>query len=312
MTRRAQPPAKLARPVADGLVARPRLFARLDAGPTTSWLWGPPGSGKTALATSYLDARRRMTGWYQLDAGDADLATFFHYMDRLARQLAPARRSGRPVFTPAFAGGVAAFTRRFAEAFFERCPRPFTLVLDEYDAMPPGAGLHEALADLLASVPARCRVLVTSRDEPPVSVARLRSGRALQVIGWDELRFGPVEVRRLIGRARRGRRGSQAIVSDIVGRSQGWAAGAVLLADAAAGGGRAIESGQVPTEALFDYFMAEVLAGLAPADRRRLLALSLLPTVTAASAVEVTESPGAAELLDRLSRRHCFVERRDT
>ncbi len=170
MARLAHPPAKLVRPIAAGLVARPRLFARLDRGATTTWLCGPPGSGKTALATSYLETRRRTTRWYRLDARDADLATFFYCMDRLARQIAPTRRTTLPVFTAAFAGGIGAFTRRFVEAFFERCPRSFTLVLDEYDALPPGAALHEVLADVLASVPARCRVLVTSRDHPAPEV----------------------------------------------------------------------------------------------------------------------------------------------
>jgi hypothetical protein len=211
------------------------------------------------------------------------------------------------VFTSAFAGGVGAFTRRFFEAFFERCPQPFTLVLDEYDALPAGAPLHEALADVLASVPPRSRVLVTSRDEPPVSVARFRSGKTLELIGWEDLRFTAAEVRRLIGTAPRRRTMPRAQVDDIASRSQGWAAGAVLLADAPPGGERA----PARDPALFDYFMAEVFAALPPGDRRCLLALSLLPSVSASAAVEVTQSPGAAELLDRLSRRHCFVERRE-
>jgi ATP/maltotriose-dependent transcriptional regulator MalT/DNA-binding SARP family transcriptional activator len=311
MARVAFSPAKLARPVSAGLVPRPRLFTRLDRGPAATWLCGPPGAGKTALVTSWIDAGRRTAGWYQLDARDTDLATFFDYLDRLARQIAPGRRARLPAFTPAFARGVGAFTRRFFEAFFERCPRPFTLVLDEYDALPPGAPLHEALADILASVPSRARVLVTSRTDPPTSVARLRATKTLEVIGWGDLRFTPAEVRRLVPPGRLRHANARAEVEEIVRRADGWAAGAVLLADASSRGRRGPEREALPPTALFDYFMAEVFAALPPADRHALLALSLLPVVSVATAVDVTESAGATELLDRLSRRHCFVEQRD-
>ena len=80
MARNARTPAKLARPVAAAVVPRPRLFGVLDRAPRSVWLFGPPGSGKTALASSYVEARRRAAAWYQIDAGDGDLATFFEYM----------------------------------------------------------------------------------------------------------------------------------------------------------------------------------------------------------------------------------------
>ena len=72
----------------------------------------PVGSGKTALAASYVETRRRPSGWYQLDARDGDLATFFYYMALLARQVAPARRGSLPVFTPAYRAGIPAWFHR--------------------------------------------------------------------------------------------------------------------------------------------------------------------------------------------------------
>src|SRR5688500_9758798 len=73
-------PAKIVRPVASGLLRRPRLFRLLDRGPRVVWLHGPPGAGKTALASSHVEAGRRPCAWYQLDARDGELAAFFHYM----------------------------------------------------------------------------------------------------------------------------------------------------------------------------------------------------------------------------------------
>lgn len=311
MTRLARAPAKIVPPVAAGLVRRPRLFRLLDRGARTVWLGGPPGSGKTALAATYIDARRRVSGWYQLDERDADLATFFYYLGLLARQIGPAHRTSLPAFTAAFRGGASAFARRFFESLFQRCPRPLVFVLDDYDALPVTAPLHDVLPDLLAAVPTGCRVLITSREDPPPSVARFRSAKVLGTVGWDDLRFTSGEIH-LLARGRSGARRATADIDMIARQSQGWAAGAALLLDAVA-----MNRGMAPRDDLgrpqvvFDYFMAEVLAMLAPADRHALLTLSLLPTVTASSAVELTEYPSAPELLARLSGRHCFVEQRD-
>ena len=74
--------AKTARPALASTLVRPRLFRRLDralAGPAT-WVWGPPGAGKTTLVASYVVARRLRGLWYQIDEADADVATFFYYL----------------------------------------------------------------------------------------------------------------------------------------------------------------------------------------------------------------------------------------
>ncbi|MGH7419504.1 MAG: hypothetical protein ACREKB_17160, partial [Candidatus Rokuibacteriota bacterium] len=67
---------KRVRPRVSGLVLRPRLFRRLDGRQPLTWVWGPPGSGKTTLVASYLAARRIRSLWYRLDAGDADVGAF--------------------------------------------------------------------------------------------------------------------------------------------------------------------------------------------------------------------------------------------
>ena len=95
---RAPTIAKLARPRLHGAVARDRLFARLDETQeehAAICVVGPPGAGKTTLVASWLNARKLPGIWYQMDRGDADLATFFHYLGQAA--LAFSRSGQRPL-----------------------------------------------------------------------------------------------------------------------------------------------------------------------------------------------------------------------
>lgn len=80
--------AKITRPRLSDVLHRPRLFRLLDRcrkAPVT-WISGPAGSGKTTLVASYLDARKIPCLWYQMDGGDADLATFFYYLGLAAKR----------------------------------------------------------------------------------------------------------------------------------------------------------------------------------------------------------------------------------
>src|ERR1700682_5017702 len=87
--------AKLTRPKLVAVVARDRLYRLLDdrlAHPTV-WVTGPPGAGKTTLLSGYAESRRRPTLWYQLDGGDADVATFFYYLGVAAQSFAAKRHA---------------------------------------------------------------------------------------------------------------------------------------------------------------------------------------------------------------------------
>ena len=70
---------KITPPLASNPVPRPRLFRRLEQllNVPVVWLTSPPGAGKTTLASTYLCTHAARHLWYQLDAGDANIATFF-------------------------------------------------------------------------------------------------------------------------------------------------------------------------------------------------------------------------------------------
>ena len=107
--------AKLTRPRLHEAVERGRLFAQLDRArrrKSAICIVGPPGAGKTTVVAAWLDSREISGIWYQVDPGDADLATFFYYLGEAARPFAKKDRPALPLLTPEYQHDLAGFSRR--------------------------------------------------------------------------------------------------------------------------------------------------------------------------------------------------------
>ena len=312
MTRQTAPPAKVVRPPCSGALPRGRLFRLLDRARRRPVVWvaGPPGSGKTTLISSYVETRRIPCLWYRADGGDADTATFFHYMGLAARAAARARQSPLPVLSPGFRPDPGTFARRFFEDLCARLKAPALIVLDDLHEIPEGSSFFEVVRDGADCLPKGITLVLVSRAEPPAPLVRLRAREMVSLVGWGDLRLTAAETKGMA--ARRGiKPPGREVWRRLHDLTDGWAAGVVLMlsAGASGGGGLPHSLGAAPEE-IFDYFAEETLARFDERDRDLLLALSFLPETTPSVAEKAFGFRGVGSLLAALARRNAFVERR--
>lgn len=267
--------AKLTRPSLGSAFPRTRLFEPLDRPDVAPIIWvvGPPGSGKTTLIADYTTRRAIPCLWYQADRGDTDVASFFFYLAEAARQ----HTGTLPSYQPEYLGDVEAFARTFFRTLYTVCA-PF-LVFDNYQDIGANSAVHDVVRAALTELPDGGRVFVLSRSEPPPGFAALRARGRIEVIGWSELRLLPQECQG-IAEARHVRL-SEHDLQHLYARTQGWAAGVILLlqdrrAIASAGDAQPVATPPV----IFDYLAEEIFKNLPIEAREFFLRAAYLPQIT--------------------------------
>ncbi len=324
MKRRQPSLAKTTRPTLSGVVPRERVFALLDTArdvPVT-WVSGPPGCGKTTAVASYLERDDAVSLWYQLDEGDADVATFFYYLRAAAAERDAEGAEALPLLTAEYHGGLALFARRWFQTLYARLGTPFTVVFDGVHEVPASSELHEAMRVALRELPSGGRAIVVSRSDPPPTLARLRAHGALATIGWDELRLTRDETAALVAQRQPGgaapaapaapavtaRPWDDAALDELHAKTAGWAAGLVLMLEQARATGSIAEPPDAATrEVLFDYLAGELFETAAARTRNFLLRTAFLPQMSAGLVQDLTGDADAGQLLAELYRDNYFV-----
>ena len=287
---------------------RERLFARLDAVHSCRciWLWAPAGAGKTSLVSSWVEARRLPCAWYQVDPGDGDPATLFHYL-RLVVSATAARRQAPPKFTPECLPGLELFSQRFFEAYFRGCAAGQVLVFDNCQETSPESFFPAALAAALRSAPPGTPVICLSRQAPPATLARWQMEGGLRVLDSDDLRLTDAEAQAL---ARGSGIDDDAHATQINLQVRGWAAGVKLLLQASGEQVRLDAQPDDKPQLLFDYLAAEVFSRMDAATQKLLLRTAQVPAFPVALAVHQSGLRDAGMMLARLYADRLFIDRR--
>jgi LuxR family maltose regulon positive regulatory protein len=324
------------------LVAREALLARLDDGleRKLTLLAAPAGFGKTTLVASWLASlaeRQKAKGkrqneeevsedapllsltfsltpsqvaWLALDRGDNDPVRFWRYViaacqafqaDIGAAALALLHTTQQPPFESA----LTAFINDLAQLSGRH-----VLVLEDYDLI-TARQIHDLVDFLLDHLPATLHIMLITRSDPPLALARLRAHDDLHELRAADLRFSHAETQDFLQQALPFPLAPSAIAR-LEARTEGWVAGLRLAALALYGRQPAAAAQFLATFAgshqhFAEYLTTEVLAAQPEFIQTFLLQTSGLSRLTASLCDAVTGRTDSASMLDRLERANLFL-----
>ena len=268
----------------------------------------PAGFGKTTLLADWAASARCAVAWLSLDPEDNDPIRFWRYvvvaLDRAAggigHRVLPFL--GLPGVT-SVRGVVTALINELQTA-----PDELALVLDDYQAIESQA-IHDDIAFLLSHLPPHLHVVITSRSDPPLPLARFRAGGRLAELRASDLRFTPEESSALL-REVWGLDLSPEAIAALESRTEGWVVGLQLAA---------LSLRQRPDADAFlrafagthryvlDYLSEEVLERQPDRVRTFLLETSILERLTGPLCDAVTGGSDGGEMLGELERANLFL-----
>lgn len=305
-------------------ITRPPLMQRLaeglESGRPITLVSAPAGFGKTTAVSEWLADLQLPTAWLSLDEQDNEPHRFFSYLT--AALIQAERAVGREVFSRLREVGRVLRSGQepppdvIAEAFIadvSESPERFMLVLDDFHLIQEEV-IFEIFKRLIANlfrpgiVQPLSLVLIT-REDPPLPLARLRANNQLTEIRAVDLRLNGDEMGRFLEKMI-GLSLSQADLLTLEARTEGWIAGLQLAGLSIRG--RPNPSGLIHSLSgshrfILSYLTEEVLSRQSEDLQQFMLETSILDRLNGELCREVTGRAGSRELLEQLWKANLFL-----
>src|SRR5215217_8194478 len=296
------------------LVARPRLIESLarESGRRLTLLSAPAGFGKTTLLNEWAKSRadgESYVAWLSLDERDNDPTRFLSYL------IAALRRTGEEGFGEGVLAALSSPEPPWMEAVLGTLineladlPGEVDIILDDYHAI-DSESVHRIVSFLLEHLPGSTHLVISSRIDPPLPLARLRSRGQMTELHAADLRFTSEEAAAFL-RDVMGLDLSADDVSALEGVTEGWIAALHLAALSmierkdVSGFIRSFSGGH---RDVFDFLAEEVLERQPEEVREFLLKTSVLERMGGPSCDAVTSRKDGQRMLEKLERENLFV-----
>ncbi len=295
-------------------VLRPHLIERLNEdlrrSPSVILASAPAGFGKTTLLSEWATSCVQPIAWLSLDEGDSDPTRFLTYLIAALQTVNASIGEGtlRALESPQLPPVEAILTTLFNE--ITSIPDNFILVLDDYhliDSKP----VDQALTFLLDHLPPQMHLVLASREDPNLPLARLRARNQLIELRATDLRFASSEAAEFLNEVM-GLNLSAEDITALETRTEGWIAGLQLAALSMQGLQNTtgfIQSFTGSHHFVLDYLLEEVLQKQSESVQTFLLRTSILDRMCGPLCDTVLLAPSASgqETLEYLEHANLFI-----
>jgi LuxR family maltose regulon positive regulatory protein len=302
------------------IVPRPRLIEQLNEGMhcKLTLISAPAGFGKTTLVSEWIAGCGRPVAWLSLDEGDNDPIRFLIYLVSALQTLALSKVEGidanigagvlRTLQSPQPPSIESILTALLNE--ITAIPKHFILVLDDYHVI-DSKPVDEALTFLLEHLPPRMHLVIATREDPHLPLARLRARGQLTELRITGLRFTPSEAAEFLNQVM-GLNLSAENITALEARTEGWIAGLQLAAISMRGYPDAasfIQSFTGSHHFVLDYLVEEVLQQQSESVQTFLLRTSILDRMCGPLCDAVLPAPSASgkETLEYIEQANLFI-----
>jgi LuxR family transcriptional regulator, maltose regulon positive regulatory protein len=298
------------------LVSRPRLIERLNEGlrrtPGVTLISAPAGFGKTTLVSEWATGCGRPAAWLSLDEGDNDTSRFLAYLITALQSIAA--NIGQGMLTVLQAPQPPPIDSVLTTLLNEitTLPDHFILVLDDYHVI-ESKPMDRALTFLLEHQPSQMHLVIATREDPDLPLARLRAGGQLTELRAADLRFTISEAAEFLNQVM-GLKLSAENIAALEARTEGWIAGLQLAALSMQGyqdTNGFIQSFTGSHHFVMDYLVEEVLQQQPARVQTFLLRTSILDrlcgSLCEAVLLDASQSVSGQETLEYLEHSNLFI-----
>jgi LuxR family maltose regulon positive regulatory protein len=294
------------------IVLRPHLIERLNnglaMGRRLTLVSASAGFGKTTLVSEWIATYGRPVAWLSLDEGDNDPVRFISYLIAALQTINTGIGKGvlAALQSPQPPQVEAILTTLLNELSI--IPEHFLLILDDYHSI-DSQPVDQALAFLVEHQPRQMHLVIATREDPSLPLARLRVRGQLTELRASDLRFTPVEAADFLNQVM-GLNLRDADIAALEARTEGWIAGLQLAALSMQG--RSDTAGFIQTftgshRFVLDYLVEEVLGRQPEHIRSFLLQTAILDRLSGSLCDAVTAQNGGRGMLETLERGNLFV-----